>query len=74
MMKIVLTGFIALLLFGCNLSNNDTEITIVNPTDKNRVDEAITISKEKLATLISTVEDGMFPLLKDANGKVIAKI
>lgn len=70
-MKTFLTGFIALFLLSCNLSNNDSVITIVNTTDINRVDEAITISKEKLSTLISSVENGMFPLLKDVDGKTI---
>ena len=70
-MKTILTVFIALLLFGCNLSKIDSEISIVNPTDKSRVDEAITISKEKLSTLITSVEEGMFPLLKDTEGKTI---
>ncbi len=70
-MKTILTGLFALLLLGCNLSKNDSEITIVNPTDINRVDQAITISIEKLSTLISSVENGMFPLLKDVDGKTI---
>lgn len=70
-MKTILTVFAALLLFGCNLSKTDNEISIVNPIDKNRVDEAISISREKLSTLITSVEDGMFPLLKDADGKII---
>lgn len=70
-MKIILTGFIALLLLSCNLSKLDDEITVVNPTDKNRADEAITISIEKLATLITSVDEGLFPLLKDANGEII---
>jgi len=70
-MKTFLTGFIALLLLGCNLSKNDDEITIVNSIDINRVDHAVSISREKLSTLISSVKNDMFPLLKDMDGKVI---
>ena len=70
-MKTILTVIAALLLFGCNLSKSDNEISLVNPTDINRVDEAIIISRDKLSTLISSVENGMFPLLKDATGEII---
>ncbi len=70
-MKIILTALVSLLLFGCNSNKSDNEITIINPTNINRNDEAITISREKLSTLITSVEDGMFPLLKDVDGKTI---
>ena len=70
-MKTISIAFLALLMFACNSGKIDNEISIINPTDKSRVDEAITISKEKLSTLITSVEDGMFPLLKDAAGKII---
>ncbi len=70
-MKIFLTGIIALLLLSCNLSKNDNEFSIVNSTDINRVDQAITISREKLSRLISPVENDMFPLLRDVDGKTI---
>ena len=70
-MKNILIALVLLLLFGCNSNKSDNEITIVNRTKINRADEAITISREKLSTLITTVEDGMFPILKDEDGKII---
>ncbi len=70
-MKTFLTVSIALLLFGCNFSKIDNEILIVNATDITRVDQAITISKEKLSTLITSVDNKLFPLLKDSDGRTI---
>jgi hypothetical protein len=70
-MKNVLIGLVVMLLFACNAKKVDNTIMVVNTTNKARIDEAVTILRTELEVLITTVKEGQFPLLKDAEGKII---
>ena len=68
MNKIVLLVIVALSLFACKRGEDNKIITLLNPSDIIRTDEAVVITKDKLVSLIASVPEGLIPILKDDEG------
>ncbi|MCD4770609.1 MAG: DUF4861 domain-containing protein, partial [Bacteroidales bacterium] len=71
MNKIVLFIIVALSLFACKRGDENKIITLLNPSDIIRTDEAVVITKDKLVSLIASVPEGLIPILKDDEGMEI---
>ncbi len=68
MKNLVLFLLITLSFFSCKPGEENKTITLVNPSDKIRTDEAVVIVRDNLASLIKSIPEGLIPILKDEKG------
>lgn len=68
MKNLVLFLLITLSFFSCKPDEDNKIITLVNPSDMIRTDEAVVITRDNLVSLIASVPEVLIPILKDEKG------
>ncbi|MFW6290379.1 MAG: DUF4861 family protein, partial [Mariniphaga sp.] len=64
--KLVMLSLVALMVASC--VQEPVKITLTNPTETERTDEAVIITREQLAEMVSAIPDGEVPLLYRSEG------
>ena len=68
MKKTILIFVVSLMVFSCSQRDEKKILTIVNPSDLPRTDEAVVVTRDKLASVVTMNSVGLVPILKNSKG------